>query len=138
MHRLPNHDIINVFEGFAGYGGATFGLKRARINHNVIGFSEVDPDAIELYQYNFPNVPNFGDITHLEPDDIPDFDLFTGGFPCQPLEIVDVLYEYGEKSEKIVCPECGSEHLQKWNPKTGKCPKCGRDLEKTDVVLMVD
>jgi len=27
---------------------------------------------------------------------------------------------------------------EKWNPKTGKCPKCGRDLEKTDVVLMVD
>ena len=24
------------------------------------------------------------------------------------------------------------------NPKTGKCPKCGGNLEKTDVVLMVD
>ncbi len=53
-------------------------------------------------------------------------------------EIVDVLYEYGKKPEKIVCPECGSENLKKWNPKTGKCPKCGGDMEKTDTVLMVD
>ena len=55
---------------------------------------------------------------------------------CQ--EIVHVLYPYGEKPEKIVCPECGSGNLKKWNPKTGKCPKCGGDMEKTDVVLMVD
>ena len=53
-------------------------------------------------------------------------------------EIVDVLYPYGEKPEKIVCPECGSENLKKWNPKTGKCPKCGEGMEKTDTVLMVD
>ena len=28
--------------------------------------------------------------------------------------------------------------IKKWNPKTGKCPKCGREMEKTDAVLMVD
>ena len=53
-------------------------------------------------------------------------------------EIVDVLYPYGEKPEKIVCPECGPEKLQKWNPKTGKCPKCGGDMKKTDIAMMVD
>ena len=35
MHRLPKHEPIRVFEGFAGYGGATFGLRRAKINHKV-------------------------------------------------------------------------------------------------------
>ena len=53
-------------------------------------------------------------------------------------DVVDVLYPYGEKPEKIVCPECGYENLKKWNPKTGKCPKCGGEMEKTDIVLMVD
>ena len=53
-------------------------------------------------------------------------------------EIVDVLYPYGEKPEKITCPECGSEKLQKWNPRTGKCPKCGEKMEKTDIVIMAD
>lgn len=79
---------IRVFEGFAGYGGATFGLRRAGINHEVIGFSEFDKDAIELYQYNFPDIKNYGDITQIQPDDLPDFDLFTGGFPCQPFSTV--------------------------------------------------
>lgn len=55
---------------------------------------------------------------------------------CQ--EIVHVLYPYGEKPEKIVCPECGSGNLKKWNPKTGKCPKCGGVMEKTGTILMVD
>ena len=52
MHRLPRHNIIRVFEGFAGYGGATFGLRRAGIRHRVVAYSEVDEDAIELYHYN--------------------------------------------------------------------------------------
>ena len=42
------------------------------------------------------------------------------------------------EARNIICPECGSEKLKKWNPKTGKCPKCGGVMEKTDMVLMVD
>lgn len=88
MHTLPRHKTIRVFEGFAGYGGASFGLKRAGIKHRVIGYSEVDADAIELYHYNFPKIKNYGDITKIEPSSLPDFDLFTGGFPCQPFSTV--------------------------------------------------
>lgn len=53
-------------------------------------------------------------------------------------EIVDVVSPYEEKPKKIICPDCGSENLKKWNPKTGKCPKCGGKMEKTGIVLMVD
>ena len=68
MHRLPRHRTIRVFEGFAGYGGAAFGLIRSGICHRVVGFSENDSDVIELYQYNFPATSRFGDIMHINPN----------------------------------------------------------------------
>lgn len=79
---------VRVFEAFAGYGGASFGLRRAEICHEVVGYSEVDKFAAELYDKNFLNIKNYGDITKIEPTDLPDFDLFTGGFPCQPFSQV--------------------------------------------------
>ena len=79
---------LQVFEGFAGYGGASFALRRLRrkgfLDFQTIGFSEVDKKAIEIYQTNFPKVPNLGDIAAIDVNDLPDFNFFTGGFPCQP------------------------------------------------------
>lgn len=81
-------DKLKVFEAFAGYGGASFGLQKAKIPFEVVGYSEIDPDAVEIYNLNFPNIPNFGDITKIDEKQLPDFDLFTGGFPCQPFSTV--------------------------------------------------
>ena len=81
---------IKVFEGFAGYGGASFGLKRSGIKYKVIGFSEVNPSANRILHENFPKIKNYGDIITINEElsknskYIPDFDMFTGGFPCQP------------------------------------------------------
>ena len=75
---------IRVFEAFAGYGGASFGLKKAKIKHEVVGYSEFDKYASEIFELNHPNVKAFGDITLIKASELPDFDLFTGGFPCQP------------------------------------------------------
>ena len=85
---MSKRKIIRVFEGFAGYGGASFGLKKASIPHKVIGYSDIEQEAIELYEYNFPNIKNYGDITKIDETKLPDFDLFTGGFPCQPFSTV--------------------------------------------------
>ncbi len=75
---------IKIFEGFAGYGGASFGFKKSGIPHEIIGFSENDKYASEIFEINHPNVKNYGDITKIDPNNLPDFDMFTGGFPCQP------------------------------------------------------
>ncbi len=57
---------------------------------------------------------------------------------CQ--EIVNVVTkDYNSKKiENPVCPECGSANLEKWNPRSGKCPKCGGDMEETEVVMFAD
>lgn len=75
---------LKVFEAFTGYGGAHYGLKRTSANFEVIGISEIQKHAIELYKKNFPGIPNYGDISKINVNELPDFDLFTGGFPCQP------------------------------------------------------
>lgn len=75
---------IRVFDTFAGYGGAHFGFKKTKIPHEVIGFSEIDSYADYIYKYNHGDIKNYGDITKINPKELPDFDVFTGGFPCQP------------------------------------------------------
>lgn len=73
---------IKVFEMFAGYGGASFALKKAGIEHEVVGYSEIDKYAIQCYEQNHKG-KNFGDCTKINPNELTDFDLLTGGFPCQ-------------------------------------------------------
>ena len=79
---------LRVLEAFAGYGGASFSLRRLKrrgfLDYKTIGFSEIDPKAVELYEKNFPRVKCLGDITKIDAEKLPDFNLFTGGFPCQP------------------------------------------------------
>lgn len=85
---------IRIFEGFAGYGGASFALKRLKkmlpdFEFEVIGYSEFDKYASELFDANHKDkdgnpLKNWGDITKINPDELPDFDMFMGGFPCQP------------------------------------------------------
>jgi DNA (cytosine-5)-methyltransferase 1 len=79
---------LRLFEAFAGYGGASFALRRAQIPFETVGFSEFDKFAVELYEKNHPGVVGYGDITQIDPESLPDFDLFTGGFPCQPFSQV--------------------------------------------------
>ena len=85
---MEKKNKLKVFEAFAGYGGASFGLKKAKIPHDVVGFSENHKLTYEFYENNHPGIPNFGDITKINPKNLPDFDLFTGGFPCQPFSSV--------------------------------------------------
>lgn len=52
-----------------------------------VGYSEIDKYAIKVYERNFPNVPNYGDITKIIAEELPDFDCLVGGFPCQAFSI---------------------------------------------------
>lgn len=78
---------MKFFEMFSGFGGASFALKKAGIDFECIGISETDKYAIQCFNQNFPNIKNFGDCTKINPNDLPDFDLLTGGFPCQSFSV---------------------------------------------------
>lgn len=42
----------------------------------------------EIKEKNGNPIKNWGDITKIIPEELPNFDLFTGGFPCQPFSTV--------------------------------------------------
>lgn len=75
--------LIRLFSMFSGYGGAEFALKKANISYEVVGYSEIDKYAIQCYKQNHGDVKNYGDCTKINVDELLDFDLLTGGFPCQ-------------------------------------------------------
>ena len=126
---------IRLFESFAGYGGASFALKKAGIPFETVGYSENDKFAIDLYEKNHPKVPGFGDITQINPKDLPDFDLFTGGFPCQPFSQVGL----GKGEEDIrgtlfydiirICEFKKPQHILLENVKGLKTNRHGKTLQ---------
>ena len=79
--------MIKLFEMFAGYGGCSFAFKKAEIPFECIGYSDIDKYAIQCFNMNHPGTKNYGDCTKINPKDLPDFNLLTGGFPCQDVSL---------------------------------------------------
>lgn len=68
---------------FSGIGGFELGIGDG---HECVGYSEVEPRSIEIYERHFKH-KNFGDITKIDADSLPDFDWLFGGFPCQSFSL---------------------------------------------------
>ena len=80
--------MIKVLELFSGYGGASFALKKAGIPHQTIGYSDIEKYANDIFTLNHgKDIPQLGDIKKINPEELEDFDLLTGGFPCQSFSI---------------------------------------------------
>ena len=70
---------------FSGVGGLDLGFERAGIH--TVSVSEIDPYACAVLAERFPDAPNLGSITEVEANDIPEADIWSGGFPCQDLSV---------------------------------------------------
>ena len=70
---------------FSGAGGLDIGFERAGIK--TVSTCEIDPYASAVLAERFPDAPNLGSITEINANDIPEADIWTGGFPCQDLSV---------------------------------------------------
>lgn len=76
---------MKVASFFAGVGGIDTGFANA--GFEVIWANEFDKHAATTYKKNFDSELIVDDIHNIEVDDIPDFDIMIGGFPCQAFSV---------------------------------------------------
>jgi DNA (cytosine-5)-methyltransferase 1 len=69
---------------FAGIGGFRLAFEQA--GYHCIYSCEINKACQKVYYQNFGDLPE-KDITQLEINDIPNHDVLTAGFPCQPFSI---------------------------------------------------
>ena len=80
---MDKNNKLTFLDLFSGIGG--FRIAAEKNNMKCIGFSEIDKDARNTYEYNFDTRKeyHFGDISKIKTSRIPNFDILFGGFPCQ-------------------------------------------------------
>lgn len=81
---------IRVFTAFSGYDSQCLSLDRLKkkypeFDYELVGWSEIDKYAIQAHNAIYPQWAdrNYGDISKINWDEVPDFDLFTYSSPCQ-------------------------------------------------------
>lgn len=81
--------VYKSIDLFAGIGGIRLGFDQAFGNSiNTVFISEWDKNAQKTYYANFgESVKINGDITTIDENDIPAFDICLAGFPCQAFSL---------------------------------------------------
>lgn len=76
---------MRVFSTFTGIGGFEVGIRNAHLTAPgleppvFVGYSEIDKPAISVYERQFKGVENYGDITKINAEQLPEFDCLVGG-----------------------------------------------------------
>lgn len=81
---------IKVFTLFSGYDSQCMALdklkaKYPQFDYELIGWAEIDKSAIDAHNAVYPQWAerNYGDVSKINWEQVPDFDLLTYSSPCQ-------------------------------------------------------
>jgi len=76
--------MMRFIDLFAGIGGFRIAFEKA--GYQCVYSCEIDLACQKVYYQNFGDIPD-KDISKLDFDKIPNHDVLTAGFPCQPFSI---------------------------------------------------
>lgn len=88
---------LKVASLFCGCGGTDVGLLGGfdylgrhydSNNMEIVYANDIEPSACDLFEKNFGLRPDNRDIRQVKSDELPEFDILAGGFPCQSFSIV--------------------------------------------------
>jgi DNA (cytosine-5)-methyltransferase 1 len=84
---LKKVEKIKFIDFCAGIGGGRLGLEKNGLK--CVGYSEIDTKALQTYTLFYGNNElSFSDLTKINTENLPDFNVLIGGFPCQTFSIV--------------------------------------------------
>lgn len=97
--QLPSTGFT-IAELFAGGGLMAIGLKAA--GYDIKWANDFDRNAVKAYKANLGDYIVHGDITAIDPNDIPDVDIIVGGPPCQDYSVAGTgAGEQGERGKLV-------------------------------------
>jgi len=82
---MNKNGLYRTIDLFAGLGGIRLGFEQTGRTENVWS-NEIDKYACKAYAAYWGENPE-GDITKVDPKDVPDHDILLGGFPCQAFSL---------------------------------------------------
>jgi len=71
---------------FSGIGGIELGFERTG-GFKTIWHCEIEPYPSAVLEQHWPDVPNLGDITKVNWNEVERPDIIVGGFPCQDISV---------------------------------------------------
>jgi DNA (cytosine-5)-methyltransferase 1 len=92
---------IRIADFFSGVGGIGKGFTQAHKNLSIVYSNDNDKYCKKTSDFNYCHKMTLEDISKIDENKLPDFDIFCGGFPCQPFSLAGNKKGFKDKRSNV-------------------------------------